>query len=1818
MLLPIKLATGKQPAKKQKVQKDLGLVITPEMQKNIEATNPQGIVERAKQIEAVRAEQEQFAQRTKQGQAQLAYEQTLKQAAQQPKQAKAFVPKLQELEKQISPPPVSREVVMQKRVPKTPEGLATISILTDYGTTTYTATPEETQILEFGTIDEGAALRNRLRQEAQAEFASQGLKKKRQTAEAYVTDKVNAALNPNFVNDQVAETLRAELDDTIFDFAAKYSPGGKLLKTGRDALKSASVKLKNVDDVGAQVTAGLIDSIINPVSSFATATANVYDPTATQEERVGAAGNIALYALGALPVTEAVGASVRAFKTGADVAEGLSLAARSLLRSTAPGRFIARKVTINDLVNVLERNGQMGGKTRGQLAREFASGGKAFAKATGQAPELFYNKYLNDLADQAQPATPAQFDVTAPKAPEIPTQVEDLGTVVDDLVSKTEPIVPASTIVEESDLEKLFQETVAPTLTPVKATRTRKPKTETVQPTPPVNEDLGTVVDELTTQVEPPVITEPVTPVVEPSVSAKTELTEEYTTPYSPDFNDIVVVSDPSGTLKRVLNVRGVKFGSNTAVVFDGISQFEIPFSQIFKATPEEAALKLGTRVREELPQIINKPVINEVIETPEIVRGDVPPFDLPLHQMTFAEAQKYGDDIVPKSDAVIKLENKIKQIREKQNNFIDNWIKTKGTASGFDNNALWQKLVDEEEKAISLYNNKRGGEIDKAHYNSIKERIESGKNVPTEVLADYPDLVKLQKEMQSKPVVTEPTAPVVKPSIAQEPEPIVPKTSVNTTPEELADPNVSVTQVPFKLDWTDKTSAENSTNYLQGLKNLFEQNGELGIENIDDLPLLAVSSLHEAKLSSKLRRAPINNKTPLPSSVYQKSIEELTYGEFKNMDWRLVPDTEANQKLIELLKQREEAFNRMVSHFKSNPGKGTTPQWKKVEELLKSRNNVIDPNDTELMDAMWQLWSETSVVSEANVMLNRLYGSWFDKEKLRLFGRETKTKRATPGTLEQFADDQLEGLQKSWKEARSKMGANIQPEHFEFVARAVAYVISKTGLKLADALVETSKYLKQKFNFDITFDAEDIANIENKLRELNISFEVSPPPVAPVAVSPTTSKSTAPPPPTEPTVTGIPETPEPITSGISNKANLSSEELGLISEAPQGKGRSATQVVEETINRNPSDKELEILAGKVANGQALNADDTATLLVGQGRFNLKVFNAREALDNAIKSGASAQDIDQLRDAWLLAQADATNFAKQIQRGKSGWSDVGRVLQQKTDLFTGELSQIKANIIAEAELRKGRTLTDAEQENYKTMIDKLIGENKKLEEELAKLKATRSQATKEGRVRRTRTLDNLDKSIAQKENKIRVNKATVTQKLNNEIPIATSTRLGQFITEMKLLNPFSRLTDFASNTIKLIDNIVSTPINMAVDQKTSRLLKTQPVYSSSYLAKDRWKNLLINSFEKMKADLKIVAAGGDVETIEKFGGAQGLGSKAAGLTDVPFKAIYHEDGKFLAADVKAREMLTEELGKGNFGKRDIDAKRAEILENIDQHPDIIMNAEEYALNETFNNHNWVSETNKALKGTVFKSPNARLAYDEAIGRFSKVITNVATDVADRTGLGVARGIYNIADAIKSGKNLTTAERMAINKMITKGMIGVPLMYLGIKNWDKVEGEIRGIQQKYIDYGDLGKLGGPIAIFLHGASIGRAMNTLSTDKVKDFVIASSLRLPFNTPFVSNVADISDVLDNPTPQAITKYAAKKTANTFIPAIVREIATRMDTEKGIQTGMELEREKSPKGAGTAEIFKGEFMSKIPGLRQQLPLKGSGRKPATSGETP
>ena len=1473
MLLPIKLATTKQPAKK----KGKVTPVTPEEQaKGFEGLKRQAQLEEQQIAEFIAKQNYNPAEEARKRGVSVPT---------QPYEGKINTGTLPNpvLSGEESVAKAQAEPKIAPKVQVNKQGLVVKTIETKYGNLKYTATPEESKIYLGSNIDAINKLTAEIAKDFENGFRQEGLKPKRQTKEKYKFDEVNAALNPNFVDEQTRKGVKA-FEDVLL---APFDTFGI-----RKSLNEIADYAKQSDNALAQFGGGVLESVANPLTTFAMSTGNIADPTATTEQKVGAGLNLATYLVSAIPVGEAVSASINAYRGVrglAGVGEGINAGAKALLRSVVPGgKVIDRKVTINDLVNVLERNGQMGGKTRGQLAKEFASGGKAFAKATGQAPELFYNKYLNDLADQAQPATPAQFDITAPKAPEAPTQAEDLGTVVDEIVGKTEPVVAEPTLY-----------------------------------------------------------------------------------------------------------------------------------------TPEKYGLLTETDINSKFPK-----------------------------------AQKYVGEY--------EIGENVPNIDSIDSSIGDN---------EYDNIEYGIRILSTDDFADSIKGINYANAKDVEQVNNLAEQIALNKRI---------------------------------------------------------DPLIVI---------RDKEGF-----YILEGNHRYEAIKKLGIKKFPALLVDDVDSLVEGVETA--------------------------------------------------VKNGEKLSDELLSEYQSseiirNSIKPTEPPTSIVDELVGKTEPVPTPTLEPTTPVV-----EPPVVQEPVVQI-------------------TETNRQRYNAVADADDAWLEEYFTRKMDSR-QAGFNL--DDYEAMARMARSFAIKYGYNtIDDAIQLVVKAWKQRTGIDINLTDADTQAIKQSIAKL----ESNAPPVTPptsivdeIEQGMGASKSTAPPPPTEPTVTGIPETLESITSGISNKANLSSEELGLISEAPQGKGRSASQVVEETINRNPSDKELEILAGKVANGQALNADDTAVLLVGQGRFNLRVFNAREALDNAIKSGASAQDIDQLRDAWLLAQADATNFAKQIQKGKSGWSDVGRVLQQKTDLFTGELLQIKANIIAEAELRKGRTLTDAEQENYKTMIDKLIGENKKLEEELAKLKATRSQATREGRVRRTRTLDNLDKSIAQKENKIRVNKATVTQKLNNEIPVATSTRLGQFITEYKLLNPFSRFIDVASNVVKLVDNIATTPVARLIDLGTSKVLKSEPIYRTSYLSKDRWKNLLMNSFEKMKADIQIVASGGDVETIEKFGGAQGIGSKFAGFTDVPFKAIYHEDGKFLAADVKAREMLAEELRKGNFGKRDIDAKRTEILENIDQHPDIIMNAEEYALNETFNNHNWVSKINQRLKSGM--SPASKATYDEAIGRFSKVITNVAIDVADRTGLGVARGIYNIADAIKSGKNLTTAERMTINKMITKGMVGMPLMYLGIKNWDKIEGEIRGVQQKYIDYGDLGKLGGPIAIFLHGASIGRAMNTLPEDKVNAFIVATTARLPFNTPFINNLKDIIEVVTNPNPKTLATFGAKKASNLLIMPFIKELANRKDTEIGWQTGMEPERDKYPEDASTAEIFKGEFMSKIPGLRQQLPLKGSGRQPVTPGVIP
>jgi hypothetical protein len=571
-------------------------------------------------------------------------------------------------------------------------------------------------------------------------------------------------------------------------------------------------------------------------------------------------------------------------------------------------------------------------------------------------------------------------------------------------------------------------------------------------------------------------------------------------------------------------------------------------------------------------------------------------------------------------------------------------------------------------------------------------------RKVETEVTEPAP-VINQESNAIVNEVSSQPESVAVQEPIAT-PETVVSKPITNTTPEELANPNVSVTQVPFKLDWTSKESAKRSMDYLNSLRNKFKESGESGIENIDDLPLLSVSYLHQWHINN-FKSSPINNKTLLPKSVYQKSIEELTYGEFKNMNWRLVPDTKENQPLISLLKQREKAFNRMITYIKENPKGGVGNAWDNYRQILASRNNVVNPNDTELMDALWQAF-KTDAVIDANVELNRLFGTWYDPKENKLFPPSKRTGSRSPNreAVEQFVDAQEEALQRLAKESKNKSlgnnrqrGAYVPPTkaELEFVARSVAYVIGKTGLKLDDALIETSKYLKQKFNFDVTFNSEYIEDIKKELEKINIPTGVAPTSQAiKVPVSSAMQAEQPPVPPTQTATTAIPEPPQEQFTSAKNRMTQEVRDeydMGKFDEPTRRAWEESLTNAKQELQSN--NNAVDNVIAKVESKQAINETEQSVLVVALSRERQNARRLLEQTDNA----TTPEEIATLAEQTKIAEDRIDNYTNALNRAGS---ETARTLNARRAII--DSAEDLVSIRAKARQTYGKTLEAADEE----------------------------------------------------------------------------------------------------------------------------------------------------------------------------------------------------------------------------------------------------------------------------------------------------------------------------------------------------------------------------------------------------------------------------------------------------------------------------------------------------------------------------------------
>lgn len=449
-------------------------------------------------------------------------------------------------------------------------------------------------------------------------------------------------------------------------------------------------------------------------------------------------------------------------------------------------------------------------------------------------------------------------------------------------------------------------------------------------------------------------------------------------------------------------------------------------------------------------------------------------------------------------------------------------------------------------------------------------------------------------------------------------------------------------------------------------------------------------------------------------------------------------------------------------------------------------------------------------------------------------------------------------------------------------------------------------------------------------------------------------------------------------------------------------------------------------------------------------------------------------------------------------------------------------------------------------------------------------------------------------------------------------PQSGASKVGTILTEVKLANPASRILDVASNIARATGYFGGNVPRSVMDAGIAKL--TKGVQVESVITPERLRRIIGRAKERAKMEFEMIRKSQDPDTLKKFGTTQGPFSKAAGMGDVPFRSIYFETAVDQGAEAMARKALGEKAPKAQVADF-----RDQIIRDLEQYPELEAAAHEFSLYMTYNGNNWVSDIGGYIKRVALRGNEpAGVVYDELIGRFGRVITNVATDQVNRTPVGAVRGLTKI---LKDPKVIDPKTRLEAIELIGKGLIGTAFAYLGLKAAEKIPGQVKGERQKYVDYGDLGKVGGPLGPFLLGATIGKAMKL--SDSQRDPLIARSLlNMPFETPFASNIKDLLGVAGG--AMDFRQFAARKITNTVIPGGVRDLAERTDVAPGsslmeqlFNTGKSIEREKYPKektrefvrGKGMqnkenttkdfGKIIQGEFKSKIPGLRQQLPKK-------------
>lgn len=594
----------------------------------------------------------------------------------------------------------------------------------------------------------------------------------------------------------------------------------------------------------------------------------------------------------------------------------------------------------------------------------------------------------------------------------------------------------------------------------------------------------------------------------------------------------------------------------------------------------------------------------------------------------------------------------------------------------------------------------------------------------------------------------------------------------------------------------------------------------------------------------------------------------------------------------------------------------------------------------------------------------------------------------------------------------------------------------------------------------------------------------------------------------------------------------------------------------------------------------------------------------REYVNAVVADGARSLDdvIKKMADDGVNADAEDIYTALTAKTGLRKLSDLQKELNDARKALRAESrDSVRPNWRQEAKDKAKATRESPEgvAKQVKRTKEQLQADIAKLDEQIKSGEYIEAQPKKvrevDAEVYKLRAIRKM------KEDRIRAIQESVR-------PLSGAEKVGMVMTEMKMLNPFARMTDVAANTTNLASTAVETPARILVDKLVGAVTKQDPLMKWNFETRDRLGRVMDRIKNSTGAEFQRTWTGTDKASMEKFGKSRGPGGKLAGSTDVPFRVVYREFAMDLFADLKARRTLGAKASKA-----DIADMRESFLRRIDEHPDIIDAAEEYSLHKTFNNDNLVSKSFGQIRNQVIKNELGKVAFDETIARFSKVITNVGQDAFDRTPYGLVT--QGLRLAIKRG-NLTDVERLIITDRLAKGMVGSAFTALGYAVGDKLSVEFKGDKNKYVDFGDAEKLGGLPGSFLLGVA-RRQAEKLKPDQRDLFERQQVTNLLTNSPAASNVQDMLGALMQPGANKPEQFVAKKLTNMAIPSAIRDTARRMDSPNFGLTGGATRREtisqeKNPDTGRMRQtrnfwlILMKDAQSKIPVARQALPEKG------------